>query len=185
MASGCYAESMDMIPTLYPQKLVLLEGPRPFLRRALPAILASLPLTAPVRIFDGGNTFNFHEVARMLRRITPNVEERLKSIQIARAFTCYQVLSLLAGAPADGAPTLVLEPAATFYDESVNLPERKQLFKQSLNHLERLNRLAPVAVTFAIHPMPEPDEWLRRLEQRAADIWRMDIPPGPVQPRLL
>ncbi len=175
---------MDNIPTLHAKKLVLLAAPRPFLRRALPVVLARLPIAAPVRIFDGGNTFNFHEVARALRRVSPNLEDRLKNIQIARAFTCYQVISLLAEAPADGAPTLVLEPAATFYDESVNLRERKQLFHHCLDHLERLNQFAPVAVTFAMRPMAGPDEWLWRLEQRAAQVYWLDAPPGPLQPRL-
>ncbi len=176
---------MDNLPTLCAEKLVLLAAPRPFLRLALPKILARLPVAAPVRIFDGGNTFNFYEVARGLRRVTPDVEERLKSISVARAFTCYQVLSLLAAAPADGAPTLVLEPATTFYDEAVNLRERRLLFKQSLDHLARLNQRAPLAVTFAVHSMPGPDEWLLRLEQRAASVHWLDTPPGPVQPRLL
>ncbi len=181
----CYAKGMDNLPILCVKRLALLAAPRPFLREALPSVLTSLSPTVPVCVLDGGNNFNHLAVSRALRRITPDVEQRLNNIRVARAFTCYQVVSLLANAPVGGTVILALEMAATFYDESVNLYERKLLFNQCLDHLERLNQTAPVAVTFAIHPMAGPDEWLWQFEQRrTVEVYYLDFPPRPAQPRL-
>ncbi len=182
--SDCYAKGMNNQPILRVKKLALLVGPRPRLRQALSQVLVSLSPTVPVCILDGGNSITPYTVSRELRRITLDVEQRMDNIRIARAFTCYQVVSLLSSAPTGGAAIFALEPAAAFYDESVQLRERKLLFRQCLDLLERLNQTAPVAVTFALRPMAGPDEWLWQMEQRAADVWRFDSPPGPLQPKL-
>jgi hypothetical protein len=48
-------------------------------------------------------------------------------VRLSRAFTCYQMLALLAETPAGGPPTLVLDLLDTFYDESVPLHESRRL----------------------------------------------------------
>jgi hypothetical protein len=47
-----------------------------------------------VRVLDFGNSFNFHVISRALRRYTVDLHTpTLERIHVARAFTCYQVLS--------------------------------------------------------------------------------------------
>jgi len=57
---------------------------------------------------------------------------------VARAFTCYQVETLLTESVADFSPVLVLNLLDTFYDENVKLSERMRLLEVSLAELRRL-----------------------------------------------
>lgn len=176
---------MENLPVPTTGKLLLLIAPRLFLRQALPVLIARLSLTGPLRVLDGGNSFNLHEVARALRRSTPDVQARLERIQIARAFTCYQVVSLLAETPANGMPTLGLDLTATFYDESVHYAERKRLLRVSIATLQQLSHSGPVAVSVsAAHP-DQPDEILSMLTEKATQVWRLSNPEKPMPVRLL
>jgi hypothetical protein len=62
-------------------------------------LAARLALRGELRVLDGGNSFNAYTVARNLGRLVGGggsaLEEALQRIQVARAFTCYQVLTLL------------------------------------------------------------------------------------------
>jgi hypothetical protein len=100
--------------------------------RALEYLLdpvASLAWGGPLLILDGGNSFNVYQVARHIERRRPawarqqarqqagretGLDSILANIQVARAFTCYQVVALLSSTPATPAPTLVLDMLATF-----------------------------------------------------------------------
>ncbi len=59
---------------------------------------ARLALHNTVRVLDGGNQFNAYNVARSIRRYTADLEPTLARIHLARAFTCYQVETLVSGA---------------------------------------------------------------------------------------
>ncbi len=129
----------------------LVVGPRSLNRTMLLAI-ARMGNAAPVRVLDGGNRFNAYIVARAVRG-QPGV---LNRITISRAFTCYQVLSLLESTPAiqvasgSEPPRLVaLDLLSTFYDESVQPGERKRLLRTCILHLERL---AVNAGAISVHP---------------------------------
>ena len=108
---------------------------------------ARLALNGSVRVLDGGNRFNVYPVAQAVRRLTPRLEETLSRISLSRAFTCYQVLTLLEETPARSVPTLVLDILSTFLDENVTLEESQRLLKISIRHLARLSLSAPVVVS--------------------------------------
>ena len=108
---------------------------------------ARLALNGSVRVLDGGNRFNVYPVAQAVRRLTPRLEETLSRISLSRAFTCYQVLTLLEETPSRSVPTLVLDILSTFLDENVTLEESQRLLKISIRHLERLSLSAPVVVS--------------------------------------
>jgi len=91
-----------------------------------------------VRILDGGNRFNAYTVSRAAHG-RPDV---LNRITVSRAFTCYQVLALLESTPAIPVPFVVLDLLNTFYDESVQVGERKRLLRACIGHLERLETWA-------------------------------------------
>jgi len=165
-------------------KLLVLAAPRAYLRGSLPMLIARLALNAPLRILDGGNSFGLHAVARALRRHTPAVQQHLERIRIARAFTCYQVITLLAQTPAEPPPTLCLDLLTTFYDENVSPAERRRLLRQALAHLQRLCRCAPVAVSLSAALPDQPDEWVSMLLEHAAQVWEFKHPPTSVNMRL-
>jgi len=112
---------------------ILLVGPRSLNSSMLTAI-ACLGERCSLRVLDGGNRFNAYTVARAAR----GRRDILEHITVSRAFTCYQVLSLLESTPSTQAPFVVLDLLNTFYDESVQIGERKRLLRSCIAHLERL-----------------------------------------------
>jgi hypothetical protein len=119
-------------------------------RQPMLDMAARLAQRGVLRVLDGGNSFNAYIVARNLGRMVGGgvaLENALRRIHVARAFTCYQVLTLLSETPAAPYPTLVLDLLATFYDENVELYESQRLLEKCAQHLLRLSRLAPVVVS--------------------------------------
>ena len=111
-------------------------------------LAARLALNGSVRVLDGGNRFNIYPVAVAVRRLTPRLEETLSHISLSRAFTCYQVLTLLEEeTPAAATPTLVLDLLSTFLVENVKLPESRRLLLLAIDQLRRLSQSAPVIVS--------------------------------------
>jgi hypothetical protein len=147
---------------------ILLVGPRSLNPTILEAV-ARLGQRSPVRVLDGGNRFNAYTVARAAR----GQPETLGRITVSRAFTCYQVLSLLESTPASPAPFIVLDLLNTFYDESVQAGERKRLLRVCIRHLERLEADAPGVVS--VHPPAVPGpaaaELLGLLQASAAEFY--------------
>jgi len=163
-----YPVGMDEITDIRPGKWTLLV-----LNRGMHAPLLSnlhrLAERSPLTVLDGGNRFNAYLVARGARGQT----ELLERITVSRAFTCYQMLTLLETTPASHRPILALDLLNTFYDESVRVHERRRLLESCLFHLDRLSRPAGGAVT--VHPpavpSPEAIEFVRLLESHAADVY--------------
>jgi hypothetical protein len=76
------------------------------------------------------------------------LKQALARIYLARAFTCYQMLTLLSETPAiPRQPTLALDLLATFYDESVRATDALHLLENCLADLRRLSAHAPVVVS--------------------------------------
>ena len=136
---------MSFLAELNPGQIGLVIGPRAE-RLTLLELSAHLALHSPVRVLDGGNSYNALYVSRYIRRHTVQLNATLNRITVARAFTCYQVVSLLQQTAVSPHPTLILDLLATFYDESVDLREA-----------HRLRRLAPVIVSLRPTPPHQPD----------------------------
>lgn len=137
---------METYPVPRTGELLLLIAPRAATDEML-RLAAILALQGELCVLDGGNSFDAFQVARMLRRATPRLDEALNRIQVARSFTCYQMVAMLEETPDMATPHLVLDLLATFYDESVSLDESHRLLRIVIQELNRLRRLAPVAVS--------------------------------------
>jgi hypothetical protein len=112
----------------------------------------------------------------LLRRQTTAVLPALQRIHLARAFTCYQVASLLSEVAVAQLPTLVTDLLETFYDENVSLPERRTLLTQCLQELQRLSRQAEVLIS-TLPPGAASQLDLFELLLAAADIrWTIEVP---------
>lgn len=177
---------MQTLPALNPGQLHLLLAARPARHELVNTLIARLAVGGCLLVLDGGNCFQAHRIARLVRRTTPHLETALNNIHVARAFTCYQVVTLLADTPATSLPTLVLDLLTTFQDENILLPERRRLLEISLSHLRRLSRRAPTLVSVAQDGTGGlPGELLHLLEERVDQIWQFESPP-PAEPlRLL
>lgn len=147
---------------------------------------AHLAHQGPVRVLDGGNVFNAYRVARAIRRRTHRMTATLEQIHVARAFTCYQMVTLLEESPALPIPTLVLNLLVTFYDENVKLGESERLLEESLGHLERMSKSGLVIATTrppkAIHA--ERFHLLEWMEAAADQVISMETPAPMLAPRL-
>ncbi len=103
-----------------------------------------------VIVLDGANRFNVYTVASFARRTLIPPEKLLKSIRIARAFTCYQMATLMGEQLAsllrrEGATeqlrrpwVILLGPLTTFLDEDVPEREARPLFERSLRKIEKI-----------------------------------------------
>lgn len=173
---------MITVPTLKPGKLILIPASRTHLRSFLPAWVAALALEGHVRLLDCGNCFDAHAVARELYRENCHsdrssdsairVYQALERVSISRAFTCYQVITLLSQtqAAAGNPATFVLDLLNTFTDEDLKAYERERLLRQSLNLLKKLSRAVPLAVNISPRSVLDPS-WQQKLAETADLIW--------------
>jgi hypothetical protein len=167
-----------MITSLEPKAggWILLVGPSS-LNTTLLNVIARLGERTSVRVLDGGNRFNAYTVARAAR----DWEDILNRITVSRAFTCYQVLSLLESTPSTPSPFVILDLLRTFYDESVQAGERKRLLRACITHLERLEQASGGVVS--AHPPGVPSqaaiELLGMLQTSAVDTYFIQ-PAAPV-----
>jgi hypothetical protein len=103
-----------------------------------------------VIVVDGANRFDPYAVSSLARRAWIPPEKLLKSIRIARAFTCYQMAtlmgeqltSLLGREGTTELPrkpwVILLGPLTTFLDEDVPEKEAHSLFERSLKKIEEM-----------------------------------------------
>jgi len=167
----------------------------------------------PVRLFDGGNSFDGYFVARLARQLAlasarPPAHRRspppdradplrdakrdpydiLDRMHLSRAFTCFQLAELIETAPAGPEPLFVLDLLATFYDESVPLRDSERLLATTLTHMRRLAAVGPVIVGGREPQTLVKERWLLldQLQAAADAAWMLRPPPTePVlQPRL-
>lgn len=218
-AGGVYAGLATPEASLEAGRFYLLIAPRPAVDRLMDALAVRLALAIAGRpgadtrqpylhILDGGNRFDLHAIARGLAGKPPagslGVEAILRRIRVARAFTCYQMEALLAGAaecgggselseangpgapspaPTTGAglPAPVLAPGllTTFADENVRPGERLRLLQRCLQELKRLAQRAPVLVSVTSPSASSGAlEFLPRLEAAADQVWRFEAGAG-------
>lgn len=154
-------------------------------------LTAKLALRGPLLILDCGNRANPQVLARELRRQTLDPIHALHGIESARAFTCYQVVTLLEQAVSRRPlrqPVLVFDLLATFYDESVSYREGCRLLEYALKLLHLIHPLTPLVVSAAPPPpdFPQRSVFLERLCSQADVVWQevMAADEGPQQPTL-
>lgn len=139
-------------------------------------LVARLALAGPVRVLVGGNRFDAHQLARVIRRHTTRLDETLARIHLARPFTCYQVITLLEQTTGD-VPLIFLDMLTTFYDDAISPQESKRLAHTAVAHLQRCQQQTPVLVTLRPTP-PAAGFDLSPLIQVAADQVYIYSPPS-------
>jgi len=157
-----------------------------------------------VIVLDGANRFNAYTVSSFARRTLIPPEKLLKSIRIARAFTCYQMatlmgerlISLLQQEDATDLQrrwVILLGPLTTFLDEDVPEREVRPLFERSLRKIEGIASGGVPFLLFQSHPPSPPLRrgregglmsskrayLMRRLFQFSNLIWRISLDEEP------
>ncbi len=141
-----------------------------------------------VIVLDGANRFNPYTVSFCARKASISPEKLLKRIRIARAFTCYQMATLMgerlpslfgqerATPPPQNPWVILLGPVTTFLDEDVSEGEIRPLFERSLRKVEGMVR---EGIPFFLFQPPIPSHskrayLMRRLFQFPYLVWRID-----------
>ena len=118
-------------------------------------LIAVLARRGPLQLVAGSEWLPAYGLARLLRQSTVEVKQTLERVRLARAFTCYQLLDLLAGVRPDPEPLLVLNFLHNFYSPDIPLPVRLRVLDQCRQHLQRLSACKPVAVMIQEAPAAE------------------------------
>jgi hypothetical protein len=174
---------MELITVSPTPTLQLLIGPASLQREVSLKFIAELAQTGPVRVLDGGNRFDLLALNRELRRRDLELYKALERVQVARAFTCYQMVTLLEKPAPRGIPTLVLNLLSTFQDENASQIERLRLLESCLHSLNKNAQHAPVLVI--LHPQPSEEPFLSRVRENADQVWFFEPQHPSIQPTLL
>jgi len=146
-------------------------------------VIAQLALLGTVQVIVGGNRFDAHRLARVIRQHTVQLDETLARIQQARPFTCHQAITLLAGTQ-PATPIVMLDMLNTFYDENISDAESERLVDVAAGHLRRLGQQAPVLITLR-PPLTPTRAGLIKIVRGIADwVYVYDAPESTRQPPL-
>ncbi|MEM7798293.1 MAG: hypothetical protein AAF633_03805 [Chloroflexota bacterium] len=113
-------------------------------REMMHRMTAWLAQQGRVSVIDCGCAFNASRVMELLHLQHVFFRDGMERIDVARAFTVYQLMTLLEHRPASAASTLIINPLHLFYDDNIRTPEAMRLFSIGMHHLSRLSRFAPV-----------------------------------------
>jgi hypothetical protein len=161
---------------------MLIVGPHS-IQNMLMDVIAGIAEQENVNVLDGGNFFEAFRVTWQLRKDP----EAFSRINLRRAVSCHQMLSLLENTPSIASPFVVLDLLNTFYDVSVKFRERKQLLRGCLENLGRLEKYAGgvVSVSPPRWAKKEAVELLKIVEEAASEPYRIEIViPSPQLKRL-
>lgn len=112
-------------------------------------LIAELVLRGPVTILDGGNRYKPNKVAILLGRKALDITPAANRLYSRRAFTCYEMNTLLWTTPHLQQPYVILDLLNTFYDDHTPVYEIRRLLKSCLGQIHRLQLMGPVVVTLA------------------------------------
>lgn len=165
--------------------LCVVVGERQRLGDTATRLLVELALRGTVLVMDGGNRLQAYPLARALRERTTRLHLLSQRVLVRRAFTAYQMLALLESAPAAALPLVILDPLATFYDETLAPAAARWLAQRCLQEVERLKQAAPVFILLGRCPSPE-RRFLHKMVCQKADTLFCELEElsGALQPPL-
>lgn len=164
--------------------LTLLSAPHAA-REEAAVLIAELALAGAVTVIDAGNRFDAYRLIEHLRLRLPDPMPAIRRVSIRRAFTCYQVGSLLESVAPGLQPVILLDLLATFHDENVPLPEAQRLLEGCLRRMECLARSGALLVTIAPPRSAGRACLVERLSAAARERYTLEAPaPRQVQPAL-
>ncbi len=175
---------MELNSLIQPHQLIVIQGCSGS-SEVISTLIAESALRAPVHVLDGGNRFAAYQIMRLIRKRTIHMERAAERIHLQRAFTCYQMLSLLEETPSEKTPCILLDLLTTFYDENIPTYEARRVLENCLTHLERLALTRPVVLTLTHARHAERAEFTERILESTDHILRFEEPVSAVmQPTL-
>jgi hypothetical protein len=196
-------EVLSQVQSYTPRKVLFLGGGAGEISSYVAGWMAGKGIE--VIVLDGANRFNAYTVSSFARRTLIPPEKLLKSIRIARAFTCYQMATLMgeqlisllrreeATELLQRRWVILLGPLTTFLDEDVPEREVRPLFERSLRKIEEIASGGVPFLLFQSNPPSPPlrkGGWggfmsskraylMRRLFQFSNLVWRISLDEEP------
>jgi hypothetical protein len=137
-----------------------------------------------VLFLDGANSANPRLLARLARERRVPFERFNRQVQIARAFTCFQLTELISRVPrflGDFAADVLVVTALPdlYFDEDVRDWDARVALEQALSSLDRLAR-QPLAVTIfsaatTFTPSAARKNFFARVCRSAGEVWRFSL----------
>jgi hypothetical protein len=147
------------------------------------SIRAQLPpqlggLGSNVIYIDGANTFRLYQTTRLARLCHLDPKQALDRIYISRAFTAYQMTSLVLQKLEDAVKTcnakliIIADIAAMFLDKDVEEEEAKRIYSQVITRLTKFAKenQTIVVVTYPAHVESPRNMYLHALTRGRANI---------------
>ena len=161
------------LPTRIPYSrrmvLVVIAGHE---RENITELIAAFSLRGPLYVVAGSDWVPSYGLTRLIRHRTHEVKQTLQRVRVARAFTCYQLLDLVASIRPDDEPLLLLDFLNTFHNDDIPLPVRFRILRQCCGHLQRLAFRKPVAVLIQELPTEDYAAFYTILAQSADEVLR-------------
>jgi hypothetical protein len=164
--------------SLNPGDLVLSLGTYKSQMGLINDLIVQAAFESPGWVLDGGNRVAPYHFARLIRQKTPAIYPILNRIQIARAFTCFQVVTLLTQTQYPEGIVFILDVLTTFEDEVIPTHQRNFLLRQVLTNINRLRSTAAVFMTIGRSETLEllPTEMLDQLKSQASRVFAPLVP---------
>jgi hypothetical protein len=154
----------DIFPGLVPGDFAVLYGSQLVasltsllcVRAQLPAQLGGL--ASNVIFIDGGNTFRLYNIARFAQLHHLNPKEALERVFISRAFTAYQLTSLIMERLEEtvklyNAKLVVISDVAGFFlDNDVSAEEAQKIYSQIVGYLSNFAKKYQVIIVATYLP---------------------------------
>ena len=127
---------------------------------------------------DGANTFRLYQVTRLARLHQLDPKQALDRIYISRAFTAYQMTSLILQKLEDAVKecnaklVIVSDVAAMFLDKDVEDEEARSIYRQAVTYLSNFARQHQVIIvaTYPPHVESQRNIYLQALTTGRANV---------------
>jgi hypothetical protein len=174
----------QLFPGFAPGDFALLHGSHAVQTLAtILSIRAQLPpqlggLGSNVIYIDGANTFRLYQTTRLARLCHIDPKQALNRIIISRAFTAYQMTSLVLQKLEDAAKTcnaklvIIADIAAMFLDKDVEEEEAKRIYSQVTTRLSKFARESQTIIiaTYPPHVDSPRNMYLHALTSGRANV---------------
>ena len=147
-------------------------------------LFAALAMRGSFYAIAGGEWIPTYALVQLIRRKTPEVQQVLGRVRLARPFTCYQVLDLLEEVRPESDPILVLDFLHHFYNPDIQPDVRRRVLEHCCRHLQRLALSRPLIVFVEQMRTEEYGAFFPLVAAAADEILQTDEMPEAEDPQL-
>jgi len=174
----------ELFPGFAPGDFAVIYGsPSAVFLTSMLCVKAQLPtqlggLSSNVIFIDGGNTFRLYQVARLAQIHQINPKQALDKIYLSRAFTAYQMTSLImerlkeAVEKFNAKLVIISDIAGLFLDKDIPDEEARRVFSQVTAYLQNFAREKQIILlaTYMPHQNNSRNLYLHTLTCRRANV---------------